>query len=373
MERKLNVALIGHKFMGKAHSNALRNLSMFFNPGAKPVMKVLCGLGDDLVKTAEQYGWESCEANWGKIIDDPSIDIVVIATPGNTHMEIALAAARKGKHVFCEKPLAMNHAETKLLYETAQANKIKHMVNFNYRRVPAIILARQIVQNGRLGDIRHFKAMYQQEWAGDPMVPFVWRFDRKLAGSGSMADKGSHILDLARYLIGEIHQVADMSEIFIKERPALDDASIRRKVTTDDAAMFLARFENGAMGLFETSRISIGYKNALQFEINGSKGCIRFDLESLNELELYLDEEDRTTQGFKKILATEPQHPYMDKWWPAGHIIGWEHLFIHQYYEFIKAIVDDYMPEPSFFDGMKNQEIIEAVEKAALEQVWVTI
>ena len=360
--------------MGKAHSNALRDISMFFDPGAIPVMKVLCGLGDDLELAANQYGWESCEPDWKKVVSDPEIDIIDIATPGNTHVEIALAAARHGKHILCEKPLAMNYAETKLLYEVAEEHKVKHMVNFNYRRVPAIVLARDLIKSGKLGEIYHFKALYQQDWAGDPSVPFVWRFDKKLAGAGSMADKGSHVIDLARFLVGEIQQVTAMSEIFIKERAVSGNPSLMEKVTTDDAAMFLTKFENGAMGLFETSRISIGYKNALQFEVNGSKGCVRFNLERLNELDLYLaDDDNKATQGFRTILVTEPQHPYMDKWWPAGHIIGWEHLFIHQYYEFIKSIVDDYQPAPSFFDGMKNQQIIEAVEKAAAERVWITI
>ncbi|MGI6114477.1 MAG: Gfo/Idh/MocA family protein, partial [Mahellales bacterium] len=284
-----------------------------------------------------------------------------------------VAAAKNGKHVLCEKPLAMTYKEAELMYNAARENGIKHMVNFNYRRIPAVALAKDLVDSGQLGEIYHFKAIYQQDWAADPQTPYVWRFDKKMAGAGSMADKGSHIIDLARFLVGEITEVAGVSDIFIKERPSLDGTGTKQEVTTDDAAMFITRFNNGAMGIFETSRISVGYKNALQFEINGSKGCVRFNLERLNELEAYFSDDNKKFQGFRNIMVTEPEHEYIDRWWPPGHIIGWEHTFIHQYYEFIKAIVQDYLPQPNFYDGMKNQQVIEAVERAVQERTWVSV
>lgn len=373
MKMRLNVGLIGSKFMGKAHSNALRTIPMFFDLGAEPVMKVICGLKDDISVIASRYGWQSYVNDWKKVVHDPEIDIVAIASPGYTHAEIAIAAAEEGKQIICEKPLAMSYREAGLMYEAALKYKIKHMINFNYRRVPAVLLAKKLAGSGRLGSIYHFRATYQQDWAGNPDVPYLWRFDRKLAGAGSMADKGSHIIDLARFLVGEITEVAGMSDIFIRERKSLGDSTRKEKVTTDDAAMFITRFANGAMGLFETSRISVGHKNALKFEINGSKGSVRFNLERLNELEAYFTEEDKSTLGFRRILVTEPEHDYMEKWWPTGHIIGWEHTFSHQYYEFIKAIVEDYMPQPNFYDGLINQQIIEAVETASRDNRWVAI
>lgn len=373
MKKQLNVGLIGHKFMGKAHTNALRHMGMFFDPGAKPVMKVLCGMEDDVAEVAERYGWESFEKDWRKVIRNPDIDIIDISSPGFTHVDIAIEAARNGKHIICEKPLANTLEEAKKMLQAVQEYGVKAAVNFVYRRVPAIALAKKIVESGKLGKIFHFKATYQQEWAALPGTPYFWRFDKQMAGAGSMADKGAHIIDLARFLVGEFESVAGTSDIFINIRESLNDPKVSKQVTTDDAAMFLARFENGAMGIFETSRIAVGHKNTLEFEINGSRGCIRFDLERLNELNVYFSEEDRTIQGFRNILVTEPEHAYMDKWWPAGHIIGWEHLFIHQYYEFIRNIVEDSDPSPGFYDGMKAQQVIECVEKAAAEKSWINI
>lgn len=373
MKKQLNVGLIGSKFMGKAHSNALHTIPMFFDLGAQPVMKVICGVKDDIAAIAKKYGWQSYVNEWQKVVQDPEIDIVAIASPGYTHADIAIAAAKNGKHIMCEKPLGMSYEEAKLMYQEAQQNKIKHMVNFNYRRVPAVLLAKKLIENGKLGAVYHFRATYQQDWAGDPEVPYLWRFDKKLAGAGSMADKGSHIVDLARFLIGEIKQVAGMSDIYIKKRSSLADPLIKEEVTTDDAAMFLARFENGAMGIFETSRVSLGCKNALQFEVNGSKGSVRFNLERLNELEVYLADKERSILGFRRVLVTEPEHEYMEKWWPTGHIIGWEHTFNHQYYEFIKAITEDYLPQPNFYDGMVNQQVIDAIDSASREKAWVAL
>lgn len=369
--RTLTIGMIGHKFMGKAHSHAIRDVNMFFDTGVQLRMKTICGTNESVARSAERYGWESYETDWRKVVEDPQIDIIDISSPGATHMEIAVAAAEAGKHVICEKPLAMTAAEAERMYDAAKKSSVKNMVNFCYRRVPDVTLAKRLIDNGRIGEIYHFKASYQQDWA-EADSPYVWRFDKKLAGAGSMADNGSHIIDLARYLVGEITEVAAMSDILVRRHkdPVTNE---NREVTTDDAAMFITRFEGGVMGTFETSRISAGYKNGLRFEVNGSKGSIRFDLERLNELEVYFTEQDKTTQGFRTIIVTEPEHPYMDHWWPLGHIIGWEHSFIHQYYEFIRAIVDDTEVKPDFYDGWINMRVIDAVERAANEKTWVAI
>ncbi len=373
MRKRLNIGLIGYGFMGKAHSNALRTLPMFFDPGAEIHLRVICGVRDEVAAAAKKYGWQRHVHDWNRVVCDPEVDIIAIASPGYTHAAIAAAAAAEGKHIFCEKPLGRSYDEARLMYEAVQENKVKHMINFNYRRVPAVLLARDLICGGRLGRIYHFKASYQQDWAVDPAVPHLWRFDQELAGAGSMADKGAHIIDLARYLVGEIVEVAGMSNIFIRERTPPAGGLPGRRVTTDDAALFTARFAGGAMGSFLTSRVAAGYKSALQFEVGGSGGCLRFDLERLNELEVYFTDEESCTRGFRRILVTGPGYEYMDRWWPAGHIIGWEHAVVHQYFEFVKAIVDDYPAEPGFDEGMINQQIIEAVAKAAAEKIWVAV
>ena len=369
--RMLTIGMIGHKFMGKAHSHAIRDVNMFFDTGVDLRMKTICGTSESVVRSAGQLGWESYETDWRKVVDDPKIDIIDISSPGVTHMEIAVAAMQAGKHVICEKPLAMTAKEAERMYDEAKKSGVKNMVNFCYRRVPAVTLAKQLIVSGRIGEIYHFRASYQQDWVNTDS-PYVWRFDKKLAGAGSMADKGSHIIDLARHLVGEITEVSAMSDIYVKRHkdPVTNET---KEVTTDDAAMFITRFEGGVMGTFETSRVSAGYKNALRFEVNGSKGTLRFDLERLNELDVYFAEPDKTTQGFRTIVVTEPQHTYMDHWWPQGHTIGWEHSFIHQYYEFIRAIVDDTDVKPDFYDGLVNMRVVDAVERAAKEKIWVTI
>jgi predicted dehydrogenase len=366
--RKINVGLIGHKFMGKAHSHALRDVAMFFDAGVEPVMKTLCGVGDDLDETARRYGWQSTTQRWRDVIEDPQIDAVSILTPGVLHCEMALAAAAAGKHIVCEKPLALNTEEAARMYAAAEAAGVVHMVNFNYRRVPAVAFARQLIEEGRLGTIYHFRGAYQQDWPLEPEFPFIWRFDKKVAGAGSMADKGSHVVDLARYLVGEFAEVSAATDIFVKER---NDAGAKREVTTDDAAVFTARFRSGALGLFLTSRMSAGHKNSLAFEVNGSKGSLAWDLERPNELQVYYT--GGSVAGFQNVMVTESSHPYVGAWWPPGHVLGWEHTFIHQYYEFLKGIAEKRQPEPSFLDGLRNHEVLDAIEQAAAERRWVDV
>jgi predicted dehydrogenase len=373
MKRALNVGLIGHKFMGKAHSHALRDVTMFFDLDAVPVMRVLCGVEDDLEDAARRYGWHTFTPSWEEVVNNPEIDIVDIATPGNTHWQIALAAAQQGKHILCEKPLALTPHEAKEMYDAAEEAHVKHVVNFNYRRLPAVALAKKLIDEGELGAIYHFRGTYQQDWPLDPNFPFIWRMDKTIAGAGSMADKGSHVVDLARYLVDEFEEVACSSAIFVKERSLPDQIHSRRQVTTDDAAVFIARFHNGTLGVFETSRMSAGHKNALAFEVNGSKGSVVFDLERLNELKLYTTSYPRDTSGFRTIMVTEPCHQYVRSWWPPGHVLGWEHTFVHQYYEFLQAIARDSPSSPSFYDGLRNQEVLAAIEAAAVEKCWVRV
>ncbi|MCC7016203.1 MAG: Gfo/Idh/MocA family oxidoreductase [Rhodospirillales bacterium] len=370
MKRRVNLALIGHRFMGKAHSHALHDLPFFFDLEVEPVRRLLCGIGDDLEETAARYGWQTHGSRWQDAVSDPEIDVVAIATPGNTHCEIAVAAARAGKHVICEKPLALDAAEAERMCRAADAAGVKHLVNFNYRRVPAVALAKQIIEDGRLGEIYYFRATYWQDWPLDPAFPFLWRMDKAVAGAGSMADKGSHLVDLARFLVGEFAEVAAATRTFVNERPAGNGV---RAVTTDDAAAFVARFENGALGLFGTSRMSAGHRNSLGFEVNGSRGSLIFDLERLNELQVYFGSDSAETQGFRAVMATQPEHRYMKSWWPPGHVIGWEHTFVHQYYEFLKAIAEDGKPSPDFSDGLRAQRVLDAVAAAADGRRWVKI
>ena len=373
MKTQLNVGLIGHKFMGKAHTHALRDVAMFFDLDAVPVMKVICGVEDDLEEAAHRYGWQECTHSWDQVVNDPEIDIVDIATPGNTHREIAVAAARQGKHILCEKPLALTSDEAREMYECAEKAHINHMVNFNYRRLPAVALTKKLINEGQLGTIYHFRGTYQQDWPLDPNFPFVWRMDKTIAGGGSMADKGSHLVDLARYLVGEIAEVACASSIFVRERPMPGRNREHKQVTTDDAAVFIARFESGAQGVFHTSRVSAGHKNSLTFEVNGSNGSVIFDLERLNELQFYTTSDPADANGFRRIMVTEPLHRYIKNWWPPGHVLGWEHTFVNQYYEFLRAIAQHSPCSPSFFDGVKNLEVLAAIEVAAAERRWAKL
>jgi predicted dehydrogenase len=373
MKRALNVGLIGHKFMGRVHSHALRVVTMFFDLDAVPVMRVLCGIEDDLEDAARRYGWQTFTHSWKEVVNNPEIDIIDIASPGNMHCEIAIAAARQGKHILCEKPLALTLPEAREMYKAVEKAHVKHVVNFNYRRLPAVALAKRIIDDGQLGTIYHFRGTYQQDWPLDPNFPFIWRMDKTVAGAGSMADKGSHVVDLARYLVGEFEEVACSSAIFVNERPLPDHNHSRKQVTTDDAAVFIARFQNGALGIFETSRMSAGHKNALAFEVNGSKRSILFDLERLNELRFYTTSAPKEVNGFQTIMVTEPCHQYIKNWWPPGHVLGWEHTFVHQYYEFLKAIAHHAASSPSFYDGMKNREVLMAIETAAVEKRWTKV
>ena len=383
MAKTVNIGMIGYKFMGKAHSNAYRQVARFFDCPVEPVMKVLCGRNKEgVTQAAAQLGWQEVETNWRKVVNRPDIDVIDISTGNETHAEIAIAAAQAGKHIFCEKPLAMNVDQAKRMLAAVEKAGVKHMVNFNYRGVPAVALAKQLIDQGRIGEIYHWRGAYLQDWIMDPNFPLVWRLDKRFAGSGALGDIGAHNIDLARYLVGEISElVADM-KTFIKERPkAAATTGLSAKggkemgrVTVDDATNILCRFANGAMGVIEATRFAGGRKNDNLFEIYGSKGSLRWRFEDMNNLEFLDLTAPAAVQGFTKIMTTDGSvHPYIAAWWPGGHIIGYEHSHTHNVYEFLKALSTRKNPTPNFYDGLRAQMIMEAVEESAKSRGWVKL
>ena len=370
----INVALIGYAFMGKAHSNAYRQVGHFFSPRFTPRMKVICGRTPNNVRAAaREYGWEEAATNWEEVVNRHDIDLVDVCTPGDSHMEIAIAAAEAGKAVLCEKPLANNVPDSEKMLDAVEKAGVIHMICHNYRRAPAVMLARQLIQAGELGDIRHYRGTYLQDWIADPNFPLVWRLDKKQAGSGALGDIAAHSIDLARFLVGEIAEVAGDLKTFIKTRPLPGDPKRKGRVTVDDASTTLVRFTNGAIGTIEATRMAPGRKNYNRFEINGSKGSVAFDLERMNELEVYFEADPVASRGFRRVMVTEPEHPYIKAWWPPGHIIGYEHTFVHTVYELLEAMADRRVPWPSFVDGVRNQRVLDAVEKAAQTRAWVSV
>jgi predicted dehydrogenase len=337
-------------------------------------MKVICGRTQGKVQeAARQYGWEEASTDWRATVRRPDIDLVDISTPGNLHAEIAIAAAVAGKAVFCEKPLANSVGEARRMVAAVEKAGVVHMVCHNYRRIPAVLLAKQLIEAGRIGTIRHFRGTYLQDWIADPMFPLVWRLDRQQAGSGALGDLVSHVVDLARFLVGEITEVSGHLETFVQERPLAANSRKRGRVTVDDASIALARFENGAIGTIEATRMAPGRKNWNRFEINGSKGTVAFDLERMNELEVYLESDDVGVRGFHRVLATEPKHPFVASWWPPGHVIGFEHTFIHTVYDLLEAMADNRVPSPNFQDGLRNQLVLSAIEKSSATRRWVSV
>ena len=381
--KTLNVALIGYKFMGKAHSNAWRQAPRFFDLKAKPRMKVI--VGRDLAgakAAAARFGWEEASNDWRKVIARPDIDAVDITTTNDSHAEIAIAAAKAGKAILCEKPLAMNVPQCERMVAAVKKAGVTHMICHNYRRIPALALARKMIQNGDLGEIYHYRARYLQDWIVDPKFPIVWRLQGKVAGSGAHGDIHAHIIDAARFLVGEFEEVQGLMHTFIKERPIVSGGygglSARGgkrmgTVTVDDAAMCLARFRNGALGNLEATRFALGRKNGIHIEVNGSKGSIFFDFEDMNHLLYYNNADPADRQGFRKILVGSGCHPYMGAWWPPGHIIGYEHTFIHAVADFVNAAAKGRPTSPDFVEGLRNQQVLEAVAKSAKSGRWVKL
>lgn len=371
---EINVALIGYSFMGRAHSNAYRQVGPFFGPRVRPRMKVICGRsGRNVERAARALGWDEASTDWEAVVNRPDIDLVDIVTPGESHAEIAIAAARAGKVVFCEKPLANSVPEAERMLAAATKAGVLHMLCHNYRRAPAVVLAKQLIARGELGDIRHYRGTYLQGWLTDPAHPRTWRLEKSRAGSGALGDLASHSVDLARFLVGEIAEVAGHLETFVRQRPLAGNPKKTGRVTVDDAATALVRFKSGAMGTIEATRMAPGRKNHNRFEINGSRGSLAFDLERMNELEVYLESDRQAVRGFRRILVTDPEHPYVKAWWPPGHIIGWEHTFTHTVFDLMEGIATGTLPEPNFIDGVRNQRVLGAIEKAAQTKRWVTV
>ena len=383
MSKSIGVGLVGYKFMGKSHSNAYRQVKHFFPDCAfTPEMTALCGRDEAAVKQAAiDMGWNGYETDWKKLVTRQDIGLIDVSNPGDSHASIAIAAANEGKHVFCEKPLANTLTEARAMAEAVKKNGVVGMVNFNYRRVPAVQLAKRLIQEGRIGKIYHWRSVYLQDWIMDPNFPLVWRLQKDIAGAGTLGDLGAHSIDLARMLVGEISEVTGMTETFIKQRPKLAGTTTSLgavgtaemgEVTVDDAALFMTRFENGAVGTFEATRFANGRRNYNSFEINGSKGSIVFNLERMNELQVLFNDDAADVQGFRTILVTEGVHPYMSAWWPAGHIIGWEHTFTHGVYDLINGIAKNVSPEPTFDDGVRCQAVLDAIETSASNKQWIT-
>jgi predicted dehydrogenase len=372
-KRKLNVAMIGYDFMGRTHSNAWRQVGRFFQDVPfEPVLKVVVGRTEAKVKEARtQLGFEEAATSWQDVIRRSDIDIVDICTPGDSHAEIAIAAAEAKKAILCEKPLANTLAEAERMFAAAKSAGVTHMVCHNYRRCPAVALAKQIIDEGKLGELHHYRGVYLQDWIVDPAFPRVWRLEKARAGSGSLGDILSHTMDLSRHLVGEPVEVCGLLKTFISERPLPDGSGRRGKVDVDDSAQALVKFANGAVGYYEGSRFAPGRKNYNRLEINGSKGSLVWDLERMNELELYL--ESGPLSGFSTISVTDGKHPYISAWWPPGHIIGYEHSFTHTVYDFLRAIADGAPVRPNFEDGFKNQRILDAIERSASGGQWLKI
>ena len=369
--KKVNVAIIGTKFMGKAHSNAWSQASKFFTLGLTPVLKVACGQDVEATSNfAQNWGWEESVGDWKKVVERKDIDIIDVCTPTYLHKDIVLAAAKNGKHIFCEKPLALNFTEAKEMYEAAEKAGVLHYVNHNYRRTPAIAFAKKLIDEGKIGQIFHWRGTYLQDWITDPNFPLTWHLQKQFAGAGPHYDLNSHSVDLARYLVGEVKSVSAMLKTFVTERPlpgkdagtfkSGTGAAEKGKVTVDDAAFMVAEFENGALGAFESSRFASGRKNFNYFEIYGSKGSLAFDLERMNELQYLNLDDPADEQGFRTILVTNSTHPYVGAWWPPGHIIGYEHEFTHAVVDFLTALENGTKITPSLYDGMLDMQVLEA-------------
>jgi predicted dehydrogenase len=382
----LSVGMVGYAFMGAAHSQAWASAPRFFDLPLLPTMSVVCGRDSArVVQAADKLGWADTETDWRRLLKRDDIDLIDICTPGDTHAEIAIAALDAGKHVLCEKPLANTVEEAESMVEAAEraaARGVRAMVGFTYRRVPAIALARRLVEAGRIGEIRHVRAQYLQDWLADAESPLTWRLDKEKAGSGALGDIGAHIIDLTQFITGDrLREVSGQLQTFVDERPvAAEHAGLsgtasaeRGPVTVDDAAVFLGRFAGGALGVFEATRSATGRKNAIRIEINGSLGSLAFDFEDMNVLNVHDATEPAESAGFRRILVTEPGHPYVAGWWPPGHGLGYEHAFTHQVVDLVTAIADGTDPRPTFADGLQVQRVLAAVETSSDTRQWQEI
>lgn len=368
---EIGIGMLGYAFMGKAHTNAYKKYPyIFWPPVAYPKLVAISGRNEKTLQEAKiRFGYEKRYTDWEKMVADPDVALLDNVGPNSIHAEPCIAALQSGKNVLCEKPLAGNATDARKMWQAAQKSSATSMVCFNYRFLPAIRLAKEYIEAGKLGQIYHFRAQYLQEWIMDPNFPSVWRLEKDVAGSGALGDLGAHIIDLARFLVSEVTTVSALTRTFIKERPLIDNPSQKVPITVDDAFAALLEFENGAIGTLEASRFCAGRKNFECIEINGSKGSIRFNLERLNEIEIFIvGEEPKVFQGFHQVLVSESYHPFWDKWWPHGHMIGWEHSFIHAISHLLDSVVNKKPIAPygaTFEDGYKCAVICDTILTAA--------
>jgi len=382
--------MVGYSFMGRTHSNAYSQVPFFYPElELKPVKKAICGRTKDAVDAAaKQMGWEEAVYDFNELLARDDIGLIDINTPNNAHVPMAIKAAEAGKHIICEKPLGMNVAETEQALAAVKKAGVVHMLCHNYRRIPGVWLAKQMIDAGVLGDLYHWRATYLQDWLMDPSAPLFWRCQKEIAGSGALGDLMAHSIDLALWLVGDIEEVSGAWKTFVKQRPLLTStdgglggggAAEKGDVTVDDASVALARFANGAIGTFEATRFAPGHKNYNCFEINGSKGSIRFNLERMNELGYYNAQDDCEQAGFKTIIANDGCHPFQGlpgggpRYWPAGHNIGYEHTFINTVAALLQGIAEGGTPHPNFEDGVKIQKVLAAVEKSCTDGAWAQV
>ncbi|MGA2665900.1 MAG: Gfo/Idh/MocA family oxidoreductase [Nitrososphaerales archaeon] len=375
---EIGVGVLGYAFMGKAHSNGYIEMPIIFHPPpARPRLVAISGRTEEAVaEAASRYGYQRHSTEWRDVVGDPEVELVDVCLPNDLHHDAAIAAAESGKHVFCEKPLGMNRREAKEMHEAVSRAGVKNMVSYNYRFVPAVMLAKMLIEEGHIGRILQFRAVYLQDWIMDPGFPLVWRLSSGRAGSGALGDLGSHSIDLARYLVGDVRSVCAMKETFIEERPLVEDPTKRGRVDVDDAFISLLRFQNGAIGSVEASRFCAGRKNFQRIEVHGTEGSILFDLERLNELKVYSKRDRADAMGFRDVLVTEGVHPLLKNWWPPGHMLGWEDTHVNGIYHLVDSIANDRDVAPlgaTFYDGFRCDEVCEAISTSAREEKWVNL
>ncbi|MBX3095632.1 MAG: Gfo/Idh/MocA family oxidoreductase [Fimbriimonadaceae bacterium] len=369
----VRVGLIGYAFMGRAHSNAYRQVNKYFDDLPYEIeMHTICGRTPDKVQhAAAQLGWQHAETDWRRVIENPAIDVIDVSTPGDSHAEITIAAAQAGKTVWCEKPIGNTLAEAEAMAAAVANGGRMSAVFHNYRFAPAIAHAKKMIEAGKIGQIFHYRATYLQDWIADPAFPWVWRLDKDLAGSGSLGDIGSHVIDLGRHLVGEFTSLSGKLKTFVPERP--DGSGGKKQVTVDDAAIAIAEMEGGTLATIEATRFAPGRRNYNRIEINGSKGSLVFNMERMNELEYYNAGDPEGLQGFRTINVTESAHEWAAPYWPSGHIIGYEHTFINLVAHAIRCMKSGQRMRPDMEDGLRNQRVLDAWERSNESGQWVKI
>ncbi|MCC6142334.1 MAG: Gfo/Idh/MocA family oxidoreductase [Candidatus Hydrogenedentes bacterium] len=385
-KKQVNVAIVGGAFMGKAHSNAWRKVAAFFDTPVTPVMKVLCDKDPNALANAEKWGWQETSDDFKAVCAREDIDIIDICTPNFLHPQVAIEAAKNGKQIVCEKPLANTLKEANDMLKAVEKAGVKHMCGFSYRFAPAIQTIKQMIEKKQLGEIFHFRAAYQQDWIVDPDFPMVWRLKKKHTGSGALGDIGAHITDLCQFLVGDVTEVTGTMETFIKKRvvPSSDVGAwgakagkgkkVYDEVDVDDAAVFIGRIKgSNTIASFEATRFAPGRRNYNAIEIYGSKGSVLWNQEDMNYFEYFDRGDPATLQGFRRVQACDIGHPYTNAWWPPGHIIGYEHLFVHEIYEFLCGLGKKKGNYPTFEDAVKCQKVLDAVERSAKSRKWEAV